>query len=296
MKKLNNYKNNYLLISAGLGFSTFIIIYYFLSGSSDFYENPTRLDELTNFKIFLFSALLLAPIFEELIFRGYFTKNKILKFITIIGLPLFALSVSKYHFFLSIPYVSILFLIFYKKIKTNKNVVFYGNALLFSIVHYEIENFNNLITIAPILAQFSMGLFLIWIVINFNLKTSIIAHLVFNGIVIFPTFISLQYPNTEFSKRQIEGYEISWRQTPIFGKNTLIKKPSDYEVQAKNVMPLTLYKVYNTKSNNKLRNSELFSKYNISLKAIDNSAEKLDSTLIKTILLEAKLVAEIKGK
>lgn len=295
MRKLNTYKENYLLWSAVLGFSTFAITYFILSRSNSFYENPTRLDGFTNFKIFVLSALFFAPIVEEIIFRGYFTKNKILKFISIVGLPAFTLSINKYYLILSIPYAVILILIFLKKRNINIRIAFFANALLFSLIHYKLHDFTNFITIIPIVAHFSIGLFLIWIVVNFNLKVSIISHFILNFIIILPLSISLQFPDNKNYSKEIDGYKISWKKTAVFNKHTTISRPNNYEVNAKKVTPIELYKVYASVDNNRIKDSELFSKYNINIISINNSQKKLDSLLIKKLLLKTNLLTEIKS-
>lgn len=294
MRRLNSYKENYLLYYALVGFSTFIITYFIFSRSNSFYENPTRLDGFTNFKIFVLSALFFAPFIEEIIFRGFFTKNKLLKFISVVGIPVFAFSINKFYLIISIIYVVIIALILIKKRPSNIKMIYFGNALIFSLVHYKIDDFSNFITILPITAHFSIGLFLIWIVVNFNIKISIISHFVLNFVMILPYLIYLQFPDTEKYSKEIYGYKITWQKVAVFNKLTKISKPTNYEVYANNLTPIELYRVYSPQVDNRIKDSKLFLKYNISIAKLNNSNKKLDSLLVKKLLLKTNLISEVK--
>ncbi len=293
MKLLNKYKENYLLIGAVISYCTFLIIYFGFFSIEDIFNNPNRLDGTTNFKLFILSALLLAPILEEIVFRGYFTNNKILKLFTIIGLPIFVLSVDKYYLIFTIPYIIVLILLLFYKDKINKHILFISSALVFSVVHYKPEDFGNIITILPILTQFALGLLLIWVVVNFNLRTSILVHFTYNFIVLLPLFFVLQFPDIEQKSIEFNEYKISWQKTPVFsGEFTLLSRPNAYQVNASSIIPLTLYKAYASSKKPNLKDSELFSKYKINIQKLNDSAKELDSTLVKSLLIKANLIIE----
>jgi|TARA_B110000093_G_C12934039_1_gene394899 membrane protease YdiL (CAAX protease family) len=288
---LKKYKQNYLLIGAVILYSTFFIIYFSFFSIEEISNKPNRLSNVTDFKAFILLALIIAPILEEFIFRSYFTKNKILKLITIISLPVFVLLIGKqYLMFVVIPYTIILIIDLFKIYKIHKYIIFIGSALLFSMAHYKLSAFESGITALPILAQFSIGLLLIWVVLNFNLKTAIFVHFTYNLTIILPIFIYIQFPNIESKSLVLDEYRISWQKTPVFGGQTLLSRPNSYQVYAVNISPSELYKMYNSSDKIKLINTELFSKYKISIEKINDSDKILDSVIVKSLLLKSNLI------
>ena len=109
---LQKYKNNYLLIGAVFFYCTFLIIYfsivYFDIVTLEELNNKSRLHSVNNLEMLMISAILIAPIIEELVFRGYFTNSKKLKILAIIGLPLFIFFTKSYYFIIIIPYIGVL--------------------------------------------------------------------------------------------------------------------------------------------------------------------------------------------
>ncbi len=295
---LQKYKSNYLLIGAVFFYCTFLIIYfsiiYFDIITFEELNNKSRLNSVNNLKMLMISAILIAPIIEELVFRGYFTNNKNLKFLSIIGLPLFIFFTKSFYLIIIIPYIGILLFDYFSFKKINTKILFISNALIFAIIHYKVEHFNEIITIIPILAQFGTGLLLIWVVINFNIKTSILIHSLHNLIILLPLIIILQFPPKTVNFKEVENYKITWNKIPIFNNElTLIKKPNDFEISANNISPIDLYKTYvKLEDNINLYNKEPFFKYNIVIKKLNSSAIKLDSLSIKNLLIESELIIE----
>lgn len=241
----------------------------------------------------LFSALILAPVIEEFIFRGFFTKNKGLKIISIIGIPAIILIMQNYYILIiGIPYVILLLIDLYKVNAVNKNILFVFGTLVFALAHYQLEHFQNLITIIPIIGQFAIGLLLIWIVINFSIKKAIITHFLFNLLLLSPMFFELQFPNLDTHELEHNNYKILWQKTPILKGMRIFSKPHPFEVNATNFTPLDVYLSYDVDNKPNLRNAEMFNKYKISIKKTNETAVKLDSTLVKAILLKAELLID----
>ena len=135
---------------------------------------------------------------------------------------------------------------------------------------------------------------LIWVILNFNIKTSITIHFLHNLIIILPIFIYIQFPNTESKSVKLNKYKITWQKTPVFNGNiVLLSRPNNYSISTQNISPSELYKAFALRKEG-IRDLELFSKYNISIEKLDDSAKKLDSLIIKSILLKANLIIENK--
>jgi len=291
MKLQKKYRYNYLLISAVVIFCTFLVIFLGFFSEDEIKNSPNRFNSNASFISFIFSALIFAPVFEEIIFRGFFTKNKLLKITSIVGLPLIILLFKNHSFLLvAAPYVALLVINFFKEQTISKHLLFLYSAFIFALAHYELAHFSHLITILPILSQFSLGLLLIWIVLNFNIKKAIIVHFIFNFLAIMPVFISLQFPDKVEKSLEYKSHKITWVASPALSTMKKFIKPNLYEFSAVNYTALDIYLSYDSKNKPNLRNSEMFVKYKLSIEKLNDEAVKLDSVTIKEIFLKAGLL------
>lgn len=291
MKLLNKYQHNYLLISAVIIYCAFIIVLFAGFSLDEISKNPSRLNSNLGFLPLIFSALILAPIFEEIAFRGFFTKNRTIQIVSIAGVPIFILLIKNYYvLIIAIPYVLLLLISIFKENLINKHVVFVFSAVVFALVHYKLEHFNNIITVIPILTQFALGLLLVWLVLNFNLKKAIIIHFANNFLLLVPLFISLQFPNQEVKTVQFNNYQLTWSKIPVLSGMKTFSKPNPFEISTTNTTPLDIYLVFDRENKPNLRNLEMFNKYKLSIKKLNKNAIKLDSTTVKNIMLEAELL------
>ncbi|WP_375241481.1 type II CAAX prenyl endopeptidase Rce1 family protein [Lacinutrix sp.] len=292
MNFLKKYKYNYLLISAVVIFCTFLILFFGFFYEEEINEIPSRYDSNLGFLPFVFLALIFAPLFEEIAFRGYFTKHKVLKIASILVIPFFILLMKNYFILIiALPYLVLLIInIINKKLLINEQFLFIYSAILFGAMHYKLEHLESVITILPILVQFSLGLLLGWVVLNFNIIKSIIVHCIYNLIFLLPVFIGLQFPNNEVQSLNYNNHKITWEQTPIIGGLKTISIPNPQEVIVKNYTPFDVYKLYDFDNKPNLRNAEMFVKYKLSIEKINDNAIKLDSITVKEMLLKAELL------
>lgn len=289
IKIFKKYNFNYLLLTGATIFCCNMLIYLIIS---KFYSNQinslSRFDSINNYYLLVFSALVIAPIFEELFFRGYFTNNTFLKIFSFVGCVFYIYITGN-----SYLYVFIFILVFLHFVKKIYTVYFYViNSTLFSLVHYKLYDFKSMITIIPMFFQFSFGLILIWVVLNFNLFKSIITHFLFNLFFIIILTIPLQFPNNENKNFDYLGYNINCRKIPFFNnKNTIISIPNDYTISAENVDINKFYNSFNSNSKKiKINVDNKFYKYKINIKRIDSTANKLDTKTIELILKKANLI------
>lgn len=289
IKIFKKYNFNYLLLTGATIFCCTMLIYLIIS---KFYRNEinslSRFDSINNYYLLVFSALFIAPIFEELFFRGYFTNTSFLKIFSFVGCIFYIYITGN-----SYLYVFIFILVFLHFVKKINRVYFYViNSLLFSLVHYKLYDFKSIITIIPMFFQFSFGLILIWVVLNFNLFKSIITHFLFNLFFIIILTLPLQFPNNENKNFDYLGYNINYRKIPFFNnKNTIISLPNDYTISAENVDINKFYNSFNSNSKKiKINVDNKFYKYSINIKRIDSTANKLDTKTIELILKKANLI------
>lgn len=293
MNFIKKYKYNYLLITAVIGYCAYLLIYFGWFSLNEISEAPNRFNPNLGFLPLVFSALIFAPVIEELAFRGFYTKNRILQIISIIGIPLLLLLIKNYFvLIIAIPYLILLIINLYKKNYSNKHILFVYSAVVFALAHYKLEHFNNIITVIPIIGQFAVGLLLLWVVLNFNIKKSILLHFVFNLLLMLPAFISLQYPNKEVKTLEYNNYQLTWEKTPVLSGMRIFSKPNPYAVSVTNFTPLDVYLSYDRDNKPKLRNSELFNKYKLSIKKTNEDTIKLDSIIVKDILIKAELLID----
>ena len=298
IKKIKGYRYNYLLIGAVAAYCTFLFSFlFFYPESKEFVLAHGRFKDV-NFIFVLLYGILMAPVLEELIFRGAFTHNKVLRLISFVGLPLFLYAAKGSRDITLIIFFFYLVLFLATAFIGQKKYLFalllFTNALLFALAHYDKVYWHHIMTFSFLLNQFAAGLLLLWIVLNWNIKRAILVHATFNFLIFFPSFLMLQFPSDKVYIQQIEHYEIKWQRVPVLNNKTMLMK-NDFEVFAKNITPLFLYETFVKKKKTlNLVNKDVY-KYNIEIKKIDATATQLDSILVKNILLKAGLIEAIEN-
>ena len=272
----NNLINIQLLKNGGviLCSSLFIYILLIFFDSSKF-DNASRFDIDISIILLVFFAVLVGPLLEEITFRGVFTNNKLLKIIPFLMIPIYVLySKNLYLLTIVIPYLILTF--YQSKINSNKNYLYYLNAIIFSLVHYKIYDFNSIYTIIPMFIQFGMGLILTWIVINFNIFKSIICHSLYNLILMIILIAPLQFPEEKINIIETKNYHFKWKKTPIFNsKMVSIKSPSKHEFYCENININAIISFYNLKKI-KVNEENIFYKFKFSIKNKDTIGIELD--------------------
>ncbi|MEG0851663.1 MAG: CPBP family intramembrane glutamic endopeptidase, partial [Flavobacterium sp.] len=115
------------------------------------------------------------------------------------------------------------------------------NSLLFSTVHLSLNEVFDYNYVGALLTRFSFGLFLIYVVLNFNIWKAILLHLVINfimvGLMIFTSYYLVKTNNQKFT---------------IHSKNSIIKWEPKFSIKQKTIIFKysgdTLF-VYNTTLN-----------------------------------------------
>lgn len=210
MSYLEKYKERKLII---YGTGIFICSYIFAFLYSFFANTETSGSENGIVLLPLIYGVLIAPVIEELIFRGIYTKKNIFLWFYIIGVTSYILLLKAY---IGIPVFLIhLWILISQKKEENKYVSlgYFLNAFLFSVMHINLSEDIGVITLLQTSIRLGIGLILIWLVLNFNLLVSIIVHSLHNFIVFLIQFIAVSsMSDMDITKTvDINSHRLEWK-------------------------------------------------------------------------------------
>lgn len=136
--------------------------------------------------LFLLQGVIIAPILEELIFRGYlrYKNNYLLRFLIFLVAITGERNRRKTEVFVK------------KKWNKYYKIVLYFSALLFAYIHISnYENSSEFILFIPLLVtpQFIMGLLLAYLRTRHNVKLGILLHATHNAIFLIVGLLTMNY-------------------------------------------------------------------------------------------------------
>lgn len=244
---MKNKSKNWILYS---GITTVLLgIAILLLNQNQYYNS--RLNMEINFITLLFFSIIIAPVFEELAFRGYFTDNKKVQIPSLILLLIYVL--ISFNFINLVLFLTFLAFLLLNNGKEN-NLIFFFSILLFGTIHYQVSDFTSLSAFNTIFFQLGFGAILLWVVINFNLKKAILLHAIINLAAFTLSYFSIMH-QTDFFEKKVENDEIYvvWKKEfNLYPKNESLIR-TDASFKAQNYPPFSLYK---TLKNSKLHNKE----------------------------------------
>ncbi len=218
-KSLKNKKENWILFVAPILYVIGTLLTITLQVETEVNINLSR----------IITAIILAPFIEEFTFRSFFIKK--FRIISIV-LLVFTIAFFKNHIFNTSLLIVLLTFIaaqYYKNKFWYLKVIIILNSLLFSTVHLSLNEIFDSNYIGLFFTRFSLGLFLIYIVLNFNIWKAIGLHLVINsimvGLMIFMSYYLVKSNNHKFtinSKKSI----IKWQPKFNIKQKTVIYKYS----------------------------------------------------------------------
>jgi membrane protease YdiL (CAAX protease family) len=287
-------KKKWILITAGLSTCLFLIFYLILGSSSGIRKFTNFSDQPLD--VFILGAVFLGPVVEEIFCRGFFADNKYLKGVAFMGMIfLLFLNMSTYLIIVLTIFFLVLFLFFnLKGSQKVLNLTMILNSLIFSLYHYDLDNFFD-VTNYYILLNFSIGLFLTWITINYNIYKGIVIHSIWNAIVISFILFSLQTPDEYMQNFENDLLHVEWKRTPRFDQRNIIVKFESEGIMATHVEARELYKIINInkhqKSKTRILQSEPFMRYNFKIFIKDTTvSQKKMIKYTRAFLLESGLV------
>nr|WP_246628866.1 CPBP family intramembrane glutamic endopeptidase [Algoriphagus marincola] len=224
----------------------------------------------TNFYFVAFTLpVLVAPIIEEIGFRGFLTDNKVLQALFFLFPSLiFILSGWNTLIFLLMVMVYSLFFI-YKSYSQDwiLDLLLIVSALYFSLHHLPSEA-SLTRSWLPFLSQsFSLGLILSWIVINKSIWWAMLFHGAWNLLVAIIYLLGLQLVSEDLNKVEGDGYKLEWKRVPFLESNEGSYSPEGNELQITNMNLQDILGIVNPSLLDSFAISEPFMKYDIELKS-----------------------------
>lgn len=285
-------KKNWMIVSGVLLlFTSLFVILYFdvtLPYSKSRFESTG-----TFFVKFFIAPLLIAPVIEELLFRGFLSRSKVVNALFLL-LGVGALFFFNFHWVLVIlillTYVVYLSY-FYTKIEWLLDVAILLSALVFGSVHYSAEELNFLQTLPFFLVQFSGGLILSWVIYTKNFLSGVISHAVWNLIIVGISLYGLQFVDTTTSKTAYGESSMVYKKVPIFYSSVSSYKIEDQELIAKNMTVFDVIKYMDERYLDTFNITTPYMKYDIhiSLEGI-SGANDFNSNAMRLLEQEKLLI------
>lgn len=206
------------LLQLGVASFVLLIVLHTLFAALEIDYPPISRDMMgdnVSFELFIILGVIIAPFFEEIAFRGFFTGKRWLRIISFIVLLVFiGLSFSYFSLVLLLLYILSVYLND-RSGKKRINLLLVMNAVLFAGIHYTANDFITSFGTVSILAQFGMGLILLWITINFGLLKAMLFHAFYNGLLMGLLFMTLEYPSLEKHIAESEHLTIEYQEVPF---------------------------------------------------------------------------------
>lgn len=219
-QKLSSYKENWLLKWGAISFLlllVLVIFHYFFSFEPSIVFGSERGVKVIRFALM---GALIAPVIEEIGFRGIFLKNKLWVFLGFIIMGGYVLILANIIFTIFYFIYIVLFLIWCSGHQENlsfKRSIYFINALLFTVAHITKDYSLFSLGIAlQITSGFAVTFFCVWMVINFNLASAIIFHIFWNSLTLSTHLLGLQYPDTTIYTIENHAVRIEWQKNKIY--------------------------------------------------------------------------------
>ncbi len=184
----------------------------------------------SNFFITFLFIVIIAPIYEEFIFRGVFSTKNIVTIAASILLPLIVAGTLYFNYNNWIFYIGTILALgtsfanyWVKNIKIIKVGVYIVFALLFALIHWSNQDFNSLTNLYLLLPHFSLSLVLSWITLNFSLLKSILSHLLYNCVLFAFGTIGLFFFDNKLHKTEFNNSILEWQKTSFFSSESTLK-------------------------------------------------------------------------
>ncbi|TFV93440.1 CPBP family intramembrane metalloprotease [Algoriphagus kandeliae] len=283
-------KKNWLIVSGSILLS--LTILYLITFNVMPPLDRRQPGSFTNFYLVIFTLpVLVAPILEEIRFRGFLTNNKVLQSLFLLLTPL-GLIITGWNtlvFFLMVMLYCLFFI--YKRYSQDwiLDLLLIVSSLYFSIHHLPSQA-NLTRSWLPFLAiSFSLGLILSWIIINKSIWWAMLFHGAWNllGGIIF--LLALQFVSEELHIVDGDGYKIEWKRVPFLKSNEGSFSPEGNELQITNMNLQDILGIVNPSLLDSFAISEPFMKYEIKLES-EGGYDVLKANLIEALESDSLLL------
>lgn len=174
--------------------------------------------------IMIIYAAVIAPVMEELGFRGWQSRKKSLKIISCILIGLY--SILTFGYFIGIPILIIHIIIIFKILNYNNRIIgILFTSIIFTSIHW--KNYSSFHTqFLASLSIFGLALIMSYITWRFSVIWSIIFHSIYNGILVllFYNFSheinikTIDYEIKSIEKFSFDSYEYNFNKDQISAK------------------------------------------------------------------------------
>ncbi|WP_279197218.1 CPBP family intramembrane glutamic endopeptidase [Chryseobacterium indoltheticum] len=276
-------ENNLLKFGTILFFGSLlgsIILSYF--NESEFSSRITRFNDFT--LIHFIAAFTIAPVLEELIFRGIFTGKKIFKYVMYLGSLLYIILLQNYYL---IPILAIFIVAF--ELNRSKNFpyhIYYSSAVLFGLMHYEFNDLKLLDTWIGIVMTSGMGLILIWMVLNFGLIYSILLHALNNFVAIAIVVLGNETADMTLKKVETQDFTMKYQRVSFFIKDGNMEVENNKFLKAEN---MSISTIHNALCFDESLDDLYFGKFNVLIERKSNSTKKLNCESFHQLLNKTDL-------
>lgn len=230
----SNYKENWLLKLTLVLFLLSILLHIHTIVSRQdliFEENILTGLNGINAIYFILSAVIIAPIYEELAFRAVILKNKYWVILGFIIMGVFIYSSFK-PIMLILYVLNLVYYLFwkfkYKEVHWVKSGFFILNALTFAVAHIgkstSLFSYEALTYILPTLYS---SFVYIWAALNFNLLASMLLHMIHNGILMLIWVLTWQTSDSEVFIVENDSLRIEWQTKGDFYFNSFYESLND---------------------------------------------------------------------
>lgn len=275
----NNLLQSGIILFLGTLLSSIILSYF---NESEFSSRVTRFNDFT--LIHFIAAFTIAPVLEELIFRGIFTGKKIFKYVMYLGSLLYIILLQNYYL---IPILAIFIVAF--ELNRSKNIpyhIYYSNAVLFGSMHYEFNDLKLLDTWIGIVMTSGMGLVLIWMVLNFGLIYSILLHALNNFGAIAIVVLGNETSDMTLKKVETKDFTMKYQRVSFFIKDENMQVEVNKFLKAEN---MSISNIHNALCFDEKLDDLYFGKFNVSIERKSNSTKKLNCESFHQLLNKTDL-------
>ena len=294
MISLKQKKKNWLLY---LGIASLsLAIFFLVVKGADFIKGSRNFSDLP-LGYLLVLVMLLAPIYEEFVFRGLYTSKRWFRLVSFILLPVFVLLSDTG---ILAPILLVLFGISYFaslkfEIKYITDISLLLNIIVFTAVHYKMDEFVDPSLFFFAFFQFAGGAILLWLILNYGILKAILLHIIWNSTLMIFMLYNLQYPDIDINKYENSEIIIEWRRVPKFDDNiSTIREVNEDSLSARNVEARFLFKYLSNQvdkenlSNLRILQTESYMKndFNISSKSTGSPVEEP----VMNFLIEKELI------
>lgn len=200
-----------------LGVASILIAFVFI-GLSIFEIIESKTSNLygdLSFRVFALQAILLAPIFEELAFRGWFfrkSKYRIISYVVLIVLfcTLFGFSLKTFIYIL----ISAIILILWELNKIGFFLTAIFSTVLFMLAHLDFSQTVDWSTFVSVFSRLGMGFVLVYLMRKYNILYSILGHFIFNLLLVTAVFYNIQFVDTSQKQVNVKNAHLQYQAVP----------------------------------------------------------------------------------